>query len=79
MESSWLANTLILVLLVTAEPAVLHFSVIVSSSGDFNSSGSVPAIDLALEMLRKQSVFPEGYSFAYTMQDSGVSCESNQR
>eukprot|EP00731_Ephydatia_muelleri_P031749 Em0023g256a len=70
MESSWLTSTLMLAILGITEPAVLHFSAIVSSSGDFNSSGSVPAINLALEMLQKQSALPEGYSLAYSMQDS---------
>ena len=64
---------LMLAILGITDPAVLHFSAIVSSSGDFNSSGSVPAINLALEMLQKQSALPEGYSLAYSMQDSEVS------
>ena len=79
MECSWLLfSTLTLAaILRNAElAAVLHFSVIVSSGEDFNSLGSVPAVDLALKMLQIQSVLPEGYSFAYSMQDSEVSTES---
>ena len=75
MECGLLLSTLFLIAVipVKAEPAVLHFSVIVSSGEDFNSSGSLPAIDLALKAIQEQSVLPEGYALAYSVQDSEVS------
>ena len=72
MEYGWLTSALILAIVCDAEPAVLHFSVIVSSAETFNSSGSVPSIDLAIKTLHEQSVLPEGYSLAYSIQDSEV-------
>ena len=67
-----LSVALILTILGNAKPSVLHFSVIASSGGDFNSSGSVLAIDLALKAIREQSVLPEVYALDYSIQDSKV-------
>ena len=55
---------------------VLDFSLIVSFGlNGFNSSGAIPAIDLALERIAEREILP-GYRLQYSeVQDSEVSFE----
>ena len=56
-------------------PVPLHFSLVVSFGLDgFNSSGTIPAIDLALEQINtNQTVLPEYELLHTTPRDSEVS------
>ena len=59
----------------TSEAATpLYFSFIVSFGRDgFNSSGTIPAVDLALELINNQTILPE-YELRHTaVRDSKVS------
>ena len=49
----------------------LHFSFFTSFGGGFISSGSVPAVGLALQQVAGQAVLP-GYTLNYVLRDSGV-------
>jgi len=49
----------------------LQFSVFTSFGGGFISSGSVPAVGLALQQVARQAILP-GYTFNYVLRDSGV-------
>jgi len=49
----------------------LQFSFFTSFGGGFISSGSVPAVGLALQQVARQAILP-GYTFNYVLRDSGV-------
>jgi len=49
----------------------LQFSFFTSFGGGFISSGSVPAVGLALQQVANQAVLP-GYTLNYVLRDSGV-------
>lgn len=54
--------------------AQLHFAYVTSFGGGFDSSGTVPAVELALRQVAlNDSVLP-GYNLSYSVWDSGVGC-----
>ena len=55
----------------TQQDQQLQFSFFTSFGGGFISSGSVPAVGLALQQVANQAVLP-GYTLNYVLRDSGV-------
>ena len=49
----------------------LQFSFFTSFSGGFISSGSVPAVGLALQQVARQAILPD-YTLNYVLRNSGV-------
>ena len=52
----------------------LHFAYITTKTGDFIASGSIPIVDMALEMINERDDILQNYTLNYTdVLDSGVS------
>ena len=82
MHRSAVASTVTILLLLSVSvrdgaATVLNFSLILSFGLDgYNSSGAIPAIDLALELIAEREVLP-GYRLQYIeVLDSEVCFES---
>ena len=57
----------------STEPTPLYFLFMTSWSSSANTSGSLPAVDLALDMINGDSSFLPGYQLHYRALDSQVS------
>lgn len=52
----------------------LYFSLITSFGAAFNSSGTVPGVQVALDAINSDPSLLPGYSLHYTLTDSQVTC-----
>jgi len=50
----------------------LHFALLQSFGGDFNGSGSVAGLQVALDRINSEPTLLPGYSLHYTLTDSQV-------
>lgn len=51
----------------------LHFGLLQSFGGTYDSSGSIPGIELALDNINKDETLLAGYTLHYVLRDSYVS------
>ena len=58
----------------TATTVPIYFALIMSFGGAFNSSGTVPGVQIALDLINSHPNLLPGYSLHYTATDSQVSC-----
>ena len=56
----------------TAKPIPIYFALMMSFGGSFNSSGAVPGVQVALDLINRDPTLLPGYSLHYTIADSQV-------